>query len=208
MLFCLHWKNMKGLHACKWKCYDCVFLCLGLITCIYIPKRFLARPWWYLVQWTLKMNSKLDLILWLRKLQIKWATKLRYHVLFTTQHTGLHNQIVQDGISSLANNLKDRASDISQKKKQNFAGFSGANSRKNWPISREKSQNSRKNQLISRDFRRRKVKICRKIVRFHGILAEKSQISKDFKGQILRKIGRFHGKFRGETSPFFISPGY
>ena len=31
----------------------------------------------------------------------------------------------------------DRASDISRKKKQNFAGFSGANSRKNWPISRE-----------------------------------------------------------------------
>ena len=70
-------------------------------------KRFLARPWWYLVQWTLKMNSKLNLILWLRKLQIKWATKLRHHVLFTTQHTGLHNQIVQDGISSLANNVKD-----------------------------------------------------------------------------------------------------
>ena len=74
---------------------------------IYISrKRFLARPWWYLVQWTLKMNSKLNLILWLRKLQIKWA-KLCYHVLFTTQHTGLHNQIVQDGISSLANNVKD-----------------------------------------------------------------------------------------------------
>ena len=38
-----------------------------------------------------------------------------------------------------------RASDISRKKKQNFAGFSGANSRKNWPI--------------SRDFRGKKVKI-------------------------------------------------
>ena len=185
-----------------------VFFASGWLPIYISRKRFLARPWWYLVQWTLKVNSKLNLILWLRKVQIKWATKLRYHVLFTTQHTGLHNQIVQDGISSLANNLKDRASDISQKKKQNFAGFSGANSRKNWPISREKSQNSRKNQLISRDFRRRKVKICRKIVRFRGILAEKSQISKDFQGQILRKIGRFHGKFRGETSPFFISPGY
>ena len=98
-----------------------------------------------------------------------------------------------------------RASDISRKKKQNFAGFSGANSRKNRPISREKSQNSRKNRPISRDFRGRKVKIRRKIVRFRGILAEKSQISKDFQGQILRKIGRFpglfHGKFRGGTSP-------
>ena len=30
-----------------------------------------------------------------------------------------------------------RASDISRKKKQNFAGFSGANSRKNRPISRD-----------------------------------------------------------------------
>ena len=49
-----------------------------------------------------------------------------------------------------------RASDISRKKKQNFAGFSGANSRKNRPISRdfrgEKSQNSRENRPISRDF--------------------------------------------------------
>ena len=72
------------------------------------------------------------------------------------------------------------------KKKQNFAGFSGANSRKNRPI--------------SRDFRGRKVKIRRKIGQFRGILAEKSQITKDFQRQILRKIGRFHGKFRGETS--------
>ena len=50
---------------------------------------------------------------------------------------------------------------------------------------------------------REKVKIRRKIGRFHGILAEKSQILKDFQGQVLRKIGRFHGKFRGggETSP-------
>ena len=83
-----------------------------------------------------------------------------------------------------------RASDISRKKKPNFAGFS-----------REKSQNSRKNRPISRDFRGRKVKIHRKIGPFRGILAENSQFSKDFQGQILRKIGRFHGKFQGETSP-------
>ena len=80
-----------------------------------------------------------------------------------------------------------RASDISRKKKQNFAGFSGANSRENRPI--------------SWDFRRKKVKICRKIGPFRGILAEKSQFSKDFQGQILRKVGRFHGKCWGETSP-------
>ena len=30
-----------------------------------------------------------------------------------------------------------RASDISRKKTQNFAGFSGANSPKKWPISRD-----------------------------------------------------------------------
>ena len=45
--------------------------------------------------------------------------------------------------------IKVRASDISRKKKQNFAGFSGANSRKNRPI--------------SRDFRGKKVKIRSKI---------------------------------------------
>ena len=87
-----------------------------------------------------------------------------------------------------------RASDISWKKKQDFAGFSGANSRKNRPI-------SRKNRPISRDFRGKKVKLRGTISRFRGILAEKSQFSKDFRGQILRKISRFHRKFRGETSP-------
>ena len=59
---------------------------------------------------------------------------------------------------------KSRASDISRKKKKNFAGFSGANSRENWPISRDfrgkigrfrgifagESQNSQKNRPISR----------------------------------------------------------
>ena len=64
---------------------------------------------------------------------------------------------------------KARASDISWKKKQNCAGFSGANSRKNRPI--------------SQDFRGKKVKIHSKISRFCGILAEKSQISKDFWGK-------------------------
>ena len=57
-----------------------------------------------------------------------------------------------------------RASDISRKKKQNFAGFSGANSRKNCPI--------------SRDFRGKKVKISGKIGRFRGIFAgEKSKFA-------------------------------
>ena len=72
----------------------------------------------------------------------------------------------------------------------NFAGFL-----------REKSQNLRKNRPISCDFRWRKVKIRRKIGPLRGSLAEKSQILKDFLGQILRKISQFHWKFWGETSP-------
>ena len=68
-------------------------------------------------------------------------------------------------------------------------------------VSREKSQNSRNNRPISGDFRGRKVKIRRKTGPFRGILAEKSQFSKDFQRQIFRKIGRFQGKFRGDTSP-------
>ena len=63
-------------------------------------------------------------------------------------------------------------------KSADFAGFS-------W----EKSQNLRNNRPISGDFHGRKVKIRRKIGPFRGILAEKSQFSKDFQGQILRKIG-------------------
>ena len=59
---------------------------------------------------------------------------------------------------------KYRASDISRKKTQNFAGFSGAKSRKNRPI--------------SRDFRGKKVKICGKIGRFRRIFAGKSQNSR------------------------------
>ena len=68
------------------------------------------------------------------------------------------------------------------KKKQNFAGFSGAN--------------SRKNRSISRDFRGKKVKIRGKIGRFQVFLQEKSQnseknrpISRDFRG----KMSNFEG---------------
>ena len=57
-----------------------------------------------------------------------------------------------------------RASDISRKKKQNFARFSEANSRKNRPI--------------SRDFRGKKVKIRGTIGRFQAIFAgEKSKFA-------------------------------
>ena len=40
-------------------------------------------------------------------------------------------------MSIFGRTIQGRASDISRKKKQNFAGFSGANSRKNRPISWE-----------------------------------------------------------------------
>ena len=61
-------------------------------------------------------------------------------------------------------NTLNRASDISRKKKQNFAAFSGAN--------------SRKNRLISRDFRGKKVKIRGTISRFQAIFAgEKSKFA-------------------------------
>ena len=72
----------------------------------------------------------------------------------------------------------NRASDISRKKKQNFAGFSGANSRKNRPISRDfrgkKVKNSRNNRPISGDFRGRKVK---------NYSQENRPISRDFSGK-------------------------
>ena len=54
-------------------------------------------------------------------------------------------------------------------KSADFAGFL-----------REKSQNSRNNRPISGDFRRRKVKIRRKIGPFRGILAEKKSIFEGF----------------------------
>ena len=68
------------------------------------------------------------------------------------------------------------------KKKQNFAGFSGANSRKNRPI--------------SRDFRGKKVKIRGTIGRFRAIFAggksKFAEKSADF-------TGSFRGKLRQET---------
>ena len=70
----------------------------------------------------------------------------------------------------------NRASDISQKKKQNFAGFSG--------------ENSRKNRLISPDFHGKKSKF-----------AEKSADFRDFPGKKV-KIRVEIGRFRGRKSKF------
>ena len=96
-----------------------------------------------------------------------------------------------------------RASDISRKKKQNFAGFSGANSRKNRPISRDFRGEKVKIRSKIGWFRGRKVKIRSKIGRFRGILVGKSQLSKDFRGKFLEKsadfMGNFGGKLRQET---------
>ena len=92
----------------------------------------------------------------------------------------------------------NRASDISRKKKQNFAAFSGANSRKNRPISLdfrgEKSQNSLKNQPILHDFCWRKVKILRKIGRFHRKFLGKLRQETICKKQpiSLDVLGKFH----------------
>ena len=47
-------------------------------------------------------------------------------------------------------------------------------------------------------FRRKKVKIRSKICRFRGILAEKSQISSDFRGKFLEKSADFMGNFGGK----------
>ena len=77
-----------------------------------------------------------------------------------------------------------RASDISQKKKKNFAGFAGANSRKNWPI--------------SWDFRGKKVKIRRKIGRFRGRKSKFAEKSADFAG-FSGKKSNFEG-FSGASS--------
>ena len=81
--------------------------------------------------------------------------------------------------------------------------FCGKKAKFRGKISRFRGKNSKfvEKSANFADFRGRQVKIRRKIRWFCGILAEKTQIWKDFHEQILRKIGRFDRKFRGETSP-------
>ena len=101
-----------------------------------------------------------------------------------------------------------RASDISRKKKQNFAGFSGANSRKYRPIlwgksqnsqknrtiSQEKSQNSQKNRPISQDFSGKKVNFQRI---FRGKFLEKSaDFTGNFGGNFTKKQSVKNSRFR------------
>jgi len=74
-------------------------------------------------------------------------------------------------------------------KKAKFRGiFRGKFVEKSADFTGKKSKLAEKSAILQ-DFCGRKVKIRRKIGQFCGILAEKSQISKDFQGQILRKIG-------------------
>ena len=84
-----------------------------------------------------------------------------------------------------------------------FAKYQKPCIRKNRPISRDFRGKKVKNRSKIGRFRGRKVKICRKIGRFREILAEKSQISKDFRGKFLEKsadfTGNFWGKLRQET---------
>ena len=83
-----------------------------------------------------------------------------------------------------------RASDISRKKKQNFAGFSGANSQKNRPISRDFSGKKVK---LRRIFREKSAdftgnfggKLCQETI------SKKQPISLDFLGANLAKIDQF-----------------
>ena len=83
-----------------------------------------------------------------------------------------------------------RASDISRKKKPNFAGFSGANSRKNRPI--------------SWDFRgENKSKFPKKSADFAGVYQQKAKFRRIFRGKFAEKsadfTGNFGGKLRQET---------
>ena len=101
----------------------------------------------------------------------------------------------QSFIHNLDNN--NRASHISRKKTQNFAeklaDFAG-----------KKSKFAQKSADFA-GFSREKVKIGRKIGRFRGILAEKSQISKDFRGKFLEKSADFTGNFWGKLLQETIS---
>ena len=85
-------------------------------------------------------------------------------------------------------------------KSADFAGKS-QKLRKNWLILLEKVRIRGK---IGR-CHGRKVKIRRKIGRFRGILAGKSQISKDFRGKFIEKSADFKGKFSGKLCQETIS---
>ena len=140
---------------------------------------------------------------WIEKYN-KIKTKYKY-IYFSCN--SCHCYLYSNKKNNICSATCNRASDISRKKKQNFAGFSGANSRKNRPI--------------SRDFRRKTVKIHWKIGRFlffftgkKSKFAEKSADFAEFsrkkvkfrricRGKFLEKsadfMGNFVGKLRHET---------
>ena len=84
-------------------------------------------------------------------------------------------------------------------KKQNFAEFSGANSRKNRPIfSREESQNSRKNRPICGIFAGKKSKFVEKSADFVGFSRKNVKFQRIFRRKFLEKSADFTGNFRGK----------
>ena len=94
-----------------------------------------------------------------------------------------------------------RASDISQKKKQNFVGFSGANSRKNRPISRDfRGKTVKIRWKIGRFlvfFTGKKSKFAEKSADFAGFSRKKVKFRRIFRGKFLEKSADFTGNFVG-----------
>ena len=88
----------------------CFFDCIGLIIYMYIQETLLSytavKHPRYLVQSALKLKSKLNFIV-INETAKKWAAKVCFHVWsygnFCLLDLCLHNQIVQDGISSSVN---------------------------------------------------------------------------------------------------------
>ena len=93
------------------------------------------------------------------------------------------------------------------KKKQNFAGFSRANSRKNRPISRDfRGKKVKIRGAIGRFqaiFAREKSKFAEKSAHFAGFQRKKVKFRRIFRGKFLEKsadfTGNFGGKLRQET---------
>ena len=87
---------------------------------------------------------------------------------------------------------------IFAEKKQNFAGFSGANLRKNRPIAWEESQNSRKNRPICGIFAGKKSKFVEKSADFVGFSRKNVKFQRIFRRKFLEKSADFTGNFRGK----------
>ena len=87
------------------------------------------------------------------------------------------------------------------KKRQNFAGFSGANSQKNGPISRDFCGKKVKIRGKSADFtrfsREKSQKFAEKSADFAGFQWKKIKFQRTFRDKFLEKSADFTGNFRG-----------